>query len=420
MRLSLWDVAAFRSRRNAPASIQQKFRVFQETSFCKSGRFPRMPPLLQARHAQAGMTEQTRIGQKHLMQFDRGSLPEDVALVGVALTGGVLLTMLGVPAGWLTGAMLAVALVGARRPWTAPSDRLIDLGMLLSGVVIGAAATPDAVRLLVANPASLALLLLSMAFTVVATGFVLVRFGGWSRLDALLASAPGALSAVMAVARETGADIPRIAVIQLFRLLLLITVAPSLMVITGAGGQAGSGMLSQPAASPLDTGVMLGAGLAAGLIFRRIGIMSPMILGPTCASALLHATGVVSGTLPVLLAVPGFVIIGAMIGARLGSARGADLKRLLPLAAAAFVASVAVSALFALAAARLAGVSVGVAFIAFAPGGLEAMALLALLLGLDPLFVGAHHMVRFMTVGFALPLLVRLVRPGPLADTSKH
>jgi uncharacterized protein len=72
------------------------------------------------------------------------------------------------------------------------------------------------------------------------------------------------------------------------------------------------------------------------------------------------------------------------------------------------------------AAARLAGVSVGVAFIAFAPGGLEAMALLALLLGLDPLFVGAHHMVRFMTVGFALPLLVRLVRPPSGDDASGH
>ena len=35
---------------------------------------------------------------------------------------------------------------------------------------------------------------------------------------------------------------------------------------------------------------------------------------------------------------------------------------------------------------------------------LEAMALLAVALGLDPLYVGSHHVVRFMAVGFLLPL----------------
>jgi uncharacterized membrane protein AbrB (regulator of aidB expression) len=44
--------------------------------------------------------------------------------------------------------------------------------------------------------------------------------------------------------------------------------------------------------------------------------------------------------------------------------------------------------------------------VAFAPGGLEAMMVLALILGLDPLYVGIHHLARFLGIGLALPLVV--------------
>jgi len=45
------------------------------------------------------------------------------------------------------------------------------------------------------------------------------------------------------------------------------------------------------------------------------------------------------------------------------------------------------------------------ALAAFAPGGLEAMTMMAFALGLDPLFVGAHHLARFVVISAALPLV---------------
>jgi uncharacterized membrane protein AbrB (regulator of aidB expression) len=47
------------------------------------------------------------------------------------------------------------------------------------------------------------------------------------------------------------------------------------------------------------------------------------------------------------------------------------------------------------------------ALIAFAPGGLEAMAILAFALHLDPVFIGAHHLARFLGIGLGLPMLIR-------------
>ena len=53
--------------------------------------------------------------------------------------------------------------------------------------------------------------------------------------------------------------------------------------------------------------------------------------------------------------------------------------------------------------------SIGVAevMIAFAPGSVDAMMLLALALSLDPVYVGAHHLTRIFFVSLTMPLVAR-------------
>jgi len=49
--------------------------------------------------------------------------------------------------------------------------------------------------------------------------------------------------------------------------------------------------------------------------------------------------------------------------------------------------------------------------IAYAPGAVDAMMLLALALNLDPVYVGAHHLVRIFFVSLTMPLIARRVAP---------
>jgi uncharacterized membrane protein AbrB (regulator of aidB expression) len=46
--------------------------------------------------------------------------------------------------------------------------------------------------------------------------------------------------------------------------------------------------------------------------------------------------------------------------------------------------------------------------VAFAPGAMDAMLALALTLHIDPIFVGAHHLSRFVFVTIAIPGIVHL------------
>ena len=49
------------------------------------------------------------------------------------------------------------------------------------------------------------------------------------------------------------------------------------------------------------------------------------------------------------------------------------------------------------------GVPLDAALIAFAPGGLETMAAMAVMMHVDTTYVGAHHVLRLVFISFLLP-----------------
>jgi uncharacterized membrane protein AbrB (regulator of aidB expression) len=111
--------------------------------------------------------------------------------------------------------------------------------------------------------------------------------------------------------------------------------------------------------------------------------------------------------LPIYVLIPCFILLGAFIGARFAGTDFALLKSLLLHSIGAFIVAMIASSAFAVAAAWLSGEAVAKTVVAFAPGALEAMIILAFLIGLDPAFVGAHHLARFLLISLFLPVVAR-------------
>jgi membrane AbrB-like protein len=136
-------------------------------------------------------------------------------------------------------------------------------------------------------------------------------------------------------------------------------------------------------------------------------------------SAILHAGGFVTALLPDYVLIPAFIALGASVGARFAGSDLATLKHFLFASLGAFVVASGVALVFALLAAALSGEGVGKVIVAFAPGGVEAMSALAFVIGLDPAFVAAHHIVRFLLIGLLLPFAARLLfGPAPAGEDS--
>ncbi|WP_262268100.1 AbrB family transcriptional regulator [Microvirga yunnanensis] len=330
-----------------------------------------------------------------------------LAQILVAALGGLVFYWLGVPAAWLSGSAIAATLWGLTG-WAVPLPKaLSDAAMLTSGAAMGAAVTPAAIAAMGRYPGSLILLVIGVVAISAASSAWLVRMSGWRKADAVLASVPGALSTVLAVAADRKAEVASIAIVQNFRLFVLIALLPSLVVVTGGGGNAG--MLvgeGLPIESPGGMAFILLGGLALGTAFARLKVAAPILLGATVVSSVSHGAEWVTGVIPPVIATGGLVLIGLFIAERFRNLQRSTLRRALVSALGSFTVGMVVAALFAGAAAWLAGVSFANGLVAFAPGGLEAMTVLALILGLDPLYVGIHHLVRFLGIGLVLPFFI--------------
>lgn len=333
--------------------------------------------------------------------------PAAVAVtIFVAAFGGGLLALVDFPAAWLSGSLIAVTVLAlAGFPARIP-DGMRRAVFIVLGISMGAAVTPETIAGVRTWPITMLMLALSIPGAMGAV-MLYLHWAGWDREVSLYASALGAMSAVVAAATDAGVDVRKVVFVQSVRVFFLIAALPGFLVVTGLAAFEGAGPVAQPVGQWWEIALMAGGGIAGGLLAERIGIPGGLIVGAMLVNAILHGTGFVTAVLPNYVLIPGFILLGGFIGARFFGTDFAMLRSLLLHSIGAFLVAVVVSSLFAAAGAGLAGEGVGKTIVAFAPGGLEAMIILAFLIGLDPAFVGAHHLVRFMLIALFLPIAAR-------------
>ena len=148
----------------------------------------------------------------------------------------------------------------------------------------------------------------------------------------------------------------------------------------------------------------------AGWLAQYFRLPGGLMVGSMIASGVLHGADVINVMLPWPVITACLVATGALIGARLGTVDRAQLVRLGVAGCGTLVVATSVACLLALIVASLLSLRISDVVIAYAPGGMEAMTILAFILHLDPAFVGAHQLARFLFVALAMPFAVAAVR----------
>jgi membrane AbrB-like protein len=331
--------------------------------------------------------------------------------LGYASVGAAALGLAGLPAGWLSGAIVGVsaAALAGRHPFVPPQVGRIVYVVL--GISLGSSVTPETVATMVTWPLSMLALTVAMVAVTVSVMAYLKFVHGWDTLSALFASAPGALAQAMALAQDTGADVRAIAMVQTVRLFILAVALPLIFAAFGVAGlpppRGGNAPMMQ---SLIELGVLVLASSGAALLAYRFSIPGGLIVGAMAASGILHGSGFVHAFLPVPVAICSFIVMGAMIGTRLGGADIRQLARLGLVGIGALLVGTTVGGLFAAGVAWALNLHLPDVVMAYAPGAIEAMTIIAFALHLDPVFVGVHHLARFTFMSMALPAAVGLIR----------
>ena len=330
--------------------------------------------------------------------------------LGAAFAGAGVALALGLPAAALVGGTVAVAALAMAGLAGQVPGPLRGAAFATIGVTLGAGITPSFLGDLMRWPASLAALTLTLAASMILSGLVLTRGFGMRRDTAALGTSPGALSYALAMAAEGGADLRAVVVLQSLRLMAITLLLPPVIALLGGGGGGGQAPLPGLGLGYAGGLAILAAAFALGTLGGRLGVPSAQLLAGIALSGALHASGLVEGRLPGPLNTLGFAVAGAVIGARLSDVTWRELRSH---SAAAVVVSglgIALSGAASLALARATGLPFGQIWVAFAPGGVESMAAMALTMGYDPVYVATHHVFRLLGLLVALPLILRAVR----------
>ncbi len=338
---------------------------------------------------------------------NRGKILHVAETLAIGVGGGALFLLLNLPGGLISGAMIAVGIAAiAGRPLGMPPV-LTQSVLLLLGISLGSLVSQQMLHNMAAYPLTIALLALATFCSTFGSSIYLQRFHGWDKTSALLAGTPGALSQITMLAAEKGADVAAIAVVQTMRVIILTAALPLLLALTGIASSSPP-VVAAVVAAPLELAGLVAASVAAALILRLMKFPASWMFGGMIASSLLHGTGTIEGALPDWLRNVALLGIGAVIGTRFAKMQVKTLLSHVHAALGSFAIAIIISAVFVAVIALTTHVRIGDIIVAFAPGAMDAMLALALTLHIDPIFVGAHHLSRFVFVSITTPGIVHL------------
>jgi membrane AbrB-like protein len=346
---------------------------------------------------------------------------------GIALSVGWLFLSLNFPAPFLMGSLFGVWICGAVVPSARRHlgvARWFHVPVILGlGVLMGENFRADIlVNITQWWPTVSTMVITTIVVSLIGYVF-LSRVRGYEPRLALLCCLPGGQAEAVALAREVVDKAYVVALFHLVRVVIVFVTMPLLMAfIEGKAATEASNLTLRSMPGLLDLPVaeiisFIAVGVGGYGLARLCRVPMAHLLGPMGLSALLHVMGVID--LPriqefVLLAQ---LAIGGGVGAQLARVplrevfvylRDASLNTMVILLA--YLACAVAFTVFG-------GMDFLTIWLAFVPGGLYEVTLLALVFGFDVAFTAFHHTIRVMLIFFTMPTLAtRLGRHSKDSD----
>jgi len=343
--------------------------------------------------------------------MNRADLLRLTKALAIGAVGGALFFVLKMPLAWMMGAMVLSTIAALSGVSLYVPGRLRSAMVAILGVLLGSTFTPEAMQKVGEWPITLMSLAL---YLLVVTGILYVYFRrvmGFDPATAYFSATPGGLNEMVIVGRAMGGDDRGIALVHGSRVLLVVLTLPFWFRyaygVSSAGGGAGSGTLA--GIGWLDGSLLVACAVVGPLIGKLLRLPAYRLVGPMLASAAVHLSGVTASAPPMELVAMAQVVVGSAIGARFV---GAPLKWVFKIMASSMVSTslmLGATVGFALALAPLTGLPFAAIVLAFSPGGLAEMSLIALSLGIETAFVATHHVARIAMIVIAAPLVFRSV-----------
>jgi uncharacterized protein len=344
------------------------------------------------------------------------STPPFLLAVAIGGSGGALFQYFRLPLAWMLGALALTTVAAlARAPVVFPWGLRTALQSIL-GVMVGTSFTPQIFDRIGPWSVSLAAILIYIgAIGTVVYGY-LRRRGGFGPITSYFTAMPGGLNEMTMMGAAMGGDDRIIVLSHSVRLTLVVFTIPFWFrffegyvppPVPKLGG-------SFADLAALDAVLLALCALAGPPLARLLRIPAPNLTGALALSAILHVAGATSSRLPPELVMAAQIGMGTALGCRFRRFDRRLIVRTIGTALVGGAMMVVGTVALSLAVHVLTGVPTDQLLLAYAPGGLAEMSLIAISLGMDTAFVSTHQLVRILMVIALAPLFFRLL-PGRAA-----
>ena len=303
--------------------------------------------------------------------------------------------------------MIAITLAAILRLPIASPTRVRPYVVVVIGVMLGSGFTPA----LFDQPGPWALSFGFLAAYLAISGAITIpyyrRVAGFDRVTSYFAGMPGGLNEMVIIGRDLGGDDRAIVLAHASRIVVVVAlVAVWFRLIQGVElsdrSQFGVPLADIPG---IELVVLAVAGVAGFFIGRAFKLPAPALLGPMLVSAAVHLAGLTASPPPQELVIVAQVFLGTIIGCRfVGTPPGTILRAIL-LSIGATILMLSVTFVFAAAFHSLFEQTFAQVLLAYSPGGLAEMSLVALAMDADVAYVASHHLVRISLIILTAPLV---------------
>lgn len=335
--------------------------------------------------------------------------------------GGLILTLAGLSIGWMIGTLIVAAALSLLNPRLIRGlhtekgleNYWIKAGQLLLGMQIGQQVNLGTFSVFKHGWLPISAMILISIVISLASGLALFCFSKTDLITSLYGTTPGGLSTMIGIAAESGANMAVVSIIQTMRVILVESTVPfivsfwSVPIRSEAAAPAIGETLNPQSAAGLI--FFIGIAIFSGFLGKKIKMPAPWLLGSMIGVGAVQvlAGWITSASVPVWLPhdlmIAAQLMIGACVGARLKRSMFLDVTRIVVIGLTGSIVLTVAMFLCSLLVSALTGINPITSILAFAPGGIDVMAVTSEVLHADSTFVVAVQVLRVLAICTLLP-----------------
>lgn len=327
--------------------------------------------------------------------------------------GGAVFNYFNMPLAWMLGSMTACTAASIAGLPIVALERVRPFTTAIIGVLLGSGFSPDLFGSLLGwIPSILGLFL----FIVVSGGVGTLYFRIMAQFDfptAFFAAMPGGLVEMMTLGAEKGGDGKMIALVHSARILVVVASLPYLLMFlfdveVAAMRPAGrTSIFDTPLTSDLW---LIGCALLGMVLGRVFRLPAKYLVGPMLLSAVVHTTGVSDFQPASEVVTVAQLFLGTLVGCRFAGMSAKLVLKLIVLSIGLVIILLAIATTAAVFLSFFSPFGPDALLLAYSPGGLAEMSLVAFTMGIEVAFVATHHIIRVLMVVLVASLAFGLAK----------